>query len=161
MGNFFGKQKKLIILRGLPGSGKTALASEILKKKRSGGCVFSTNDYFMEDGEYKYNSRKVKDAHLWNISRAVGAMNEGKELIIINNTNIRKWEAKPYVLAGVNNDYNVIFMETDSLWKFDPNELSVRDTHNVSIEVIKKMLREWEDDFTVENVLDSKAPWEL
>lgn len=161
MGNFLGKQNKLIILRGLPGSGKTALATELIKKNKGYGYVFSTNDYFIEDGQFKYDPRKVKDAHVWNVSRAVEAMGKGRELVIINNTNVRKWEAKPYVIAAINNGYSIQFIEPDTEWKFDPNELTNRDTHNVPIEVIKRMLRSWEDDFTVENVLNSKAPWEL
>ncbi len=161
MGNIFGKQNKLIILRGLPGSGKTELAAELIKKHKGHGYVFSTNDFFIQDGEFKYDPRKTQEAHVWNVSRAVGAMGKGRELVIINNTNIRKWEAKPYVLAGINNGYSVQFMETNTAWKTDPNELTNRDTHNVPIEVIKRMLKEWETDFTVENVLNSKAPWEL
>ncbi len=161
MGNFLAKQNKLIILRGLPGSGKTELATELIKKNKGRGYVFSTNDYFIEDGKFKYDPKKVKDAHLWTVSRAVEAMGKGRELVIINNTNVRKWEAKPYVLAGINNGYSVKFIEPDTEWKFNPNELTNRDTHNVPIEVIKRMLGSWEDDFTVENVINSKAPWEL
>jgi len=159
MGSFFSKQKKLIILRGLPGSGKTELANDLLKKNKN-GQIFSVNDFFINDGKFKYDTSKAKEAHLWNQSRAENAMKEGCSLIIINNPNVRKWEARPYVESGIKYGYIIEFIETNSVWKNDVYELSKRDVHNVPIEVIKKMKNQWEKDFTLENVLKSKAPWE-
>jgi len=101
MGNFgFGsREKTIIILRGLPGSGKTTLANQLCKRR---GVVYSTNDYFTNDnGDYKFRPYKLKEAHLWNQQRTAAAMEKGVNLIVINNINIRKWEAKPYVKMAI------------------------------------------------------------
>lgn len=156
MGNFFGKEKKLVILRGLPGAGKTALANQITKDH---GVVFSSDDYFMEDGVYKFQSKKLKDSHIWNQGRTREAMENGERLIVIDNTNVRKWEAKKYVKLGIEYRYKVVFKEVDTPWKFDVDELIRRDKHGVPKSVIERMRDQWETDFTVDNVLNSKAPW--
>ena len=156
MGNFLGKSKKLVILRGLPGSGKTTLANNLT---RNIGVVYSSDDFFMENGEYKFQAKKLKDSHIWNQKRTEEAMKRGEGLIVIDNTNVRKWEAKPYVKLGVKNGYDVIFREPETPWKFNLEELSRRDTHGVPEKVIERMLDQWENDFTVDNVLNSKAPW--
>ncbi|EGV98877.1 NEDD4-binding protein 2-like 2 [Cricetulus griseus] len=63
-------QKLLILLRGLPGSGKTTLSRILLGQSRD-GIVFSTDDYFHHQDGYRYNVNQLGDAHDWNQSRAV------------------------------------------------------------------------------------------
>ena len=157
MGNFFAKEKKLVILRGLPGSGKTTLAKHITRQH---GVVYSSDDYFMENGVYKFQAKKLKDSHLWNQDRTRVAMENGERLIVIDNTNVRKWEAKQYVKLGIEHGYKIIFKEVDTPWRFDVVELVRRDTNGVPRAIIARMLEQWENDFTVDNVLNSKAPWD-
>jgi len=158
MGTFFSKQKKLIILRGLPGSGKTTLAKQIANNY---GLIFSTNDYFYQkDGSYKFNAKKLKDAHFWNQDRATHAMSKNKPLIIINNNHIRKWEARPYIEVALKYNYDIEIIETDTPWRNNINELATRNNFNVPIKVIENMLNDWESDFTITNILNSRAPWE-
>lgn len=150
---------KLIILRGLPGSGKEQYAKQLTKK---GGIILSSDDYFKdENGVYTYDRKKLKDSHIWNQKRAVDAIESGEELIVISNTNVRKWEAKPYVKFGVLYGYDIYFIEPpNSWWSRNIEELMKRDSKNVPRKTMEKMLNEWENDFTVVNVLNSKAPWE-
>jgi len=157
MGNFFAKQKTLIILRGLPGSGKTYLAKQLTAQN---GIVLSTDDYFMENGVYKFNPKKLKEAHLWNQQRAKEAMENGESLIVIDNCNIRKWEAKPYSKAGQLYGYTITFQSVESPWKFHLDELMRRTSHGVPRNIVERMIDQWETDFTLENVLNSRAPWE-
>ena len=51
------KVKELIIIRGLPGAGKSTLAKSL------GGINIEADQYFMVDGEYKFDSSKIKLAH--------------------------------------------------------------------------------------------------
>ncbi len=157
MGNYFAKEKRLVIMRGLPGSGKTTLAQKITNNY---GVVYSSDDYFMEDGEYKFQAKKLKDAHLWNQQRTKGAMEKEESLIVVDNCNVRKWESKPYVKLANEHGYTVEFMEVDTPWNRDLEELIKHNTHGVPKKFIKRMLDSWEDDFTIENVLNSKAPWQ-
>ncbi|KAM9566131.1 uncharacterized protein ACIB01_004311 isoform 1-T3 [Guaruba guarouba] len=115
-------QKLLLILRGLPGSGKTTL-SRVLLGESHDGIVFSTDDYFHQHDGYTYNAAQLGDAHDWNQKRAKQAMEQGKSPIIIDNTNTQAWETKPYVEVALEKGYRVEFHEPDTWWKFDPEEL--------------------------------------
>ncbi|XP_072706480.1 NEDD4-binding protein 2-like 2 isoform X2 [Ciconia boyciana] len=115
-------QKLLLILRGLPGSGKSTL-SRVLLGQSHDGIVFSTDDYFRHQDGYTYNAAQLGDAHDWNQKRAKQAMEQGKSPVIIDNTNTQAWEMKPYVEVALEKGYRVEFHEPDTWWKFDPEEL--------------------------------------
>ena len=46
--------KKLIINRGIPGSGKSTSAKKLAPKEQ----IFSTDDYFMKNGKYIFDGKK-------------------------------------------------------------------------------------------------------
>ena len=49
--------KNLYLLRGLPGSGKSTLSTQL------GGSHFETDKYFVgENGEYNFDPSKLKEA---------------------------------------------------------------------------------------------------
>ncbi|XP_014821564.1 PREDICTED: NEDD4-binding protein 2-like 1 isoform X2 [Calidris pugnax] len=114
---------RLVLLRGLPGSGKTTLARQ-LKRDHSSAVVLSTDDFFIENGVYVFEPDLLEDAHKWNQKRARKAMKNGKSPVIIDNTNIHAWEMKPYVMMARENRYEVIFQEPDTPWKFNVRELT-------------------------------------
>ncbi|KAB1267751.1 NEDD4-binding protein 2-like 2 [Camelus dromedarius] len=126
-------QKLLILLRGLPGSGKTTLSRyhtvdddnlfRILLGQSRDGIVFSTDDYFHHQDGYRYNVNQLGDAHDWNQNRAKQAINQGRSPVIIDNTNTQAWEMKPYVEMAIGKGYRVEFHEPETWWKFDPEEL--------------------------------------
>ncbi|NXQ57699.1 N42L2 protein, partial [Anthoscopus minutus] len=117
----FSSQKLLLILRGLPGSGKSTLSRVLLGQGRD-GIVLSTDDYFRQQYGYSYNAAQLGDAHEWNQKRAKQAMEQGKSPVIIDNTNTQAWEMKPYVEVALEKGYRVEFHEPDTWWKFDPEE---------------------------------------
>ena len=54
-------------------------------------------------------------------------MKKEEPIIVIDNTNVRKWEAKPYVKMAQQYGYEVKFVEPDTPWKFDITELKKKD----------------------------------
>uniref|UniRef100_A0A8C6JMH6 Uncharacterized protein n=1 Tax=Melopsittacus undulatus TaxID=13146 RepID=A0A8C6JMH6_MELUD len=150
-------QKLLLILRGLPGSGKTTL-SHVLLGQSCNGIVFSTDDYFRQQDGYTYNAAQLGDAHNWNQMRAKQAMEQGKSPVIIDNTNTQAWEMKPYVEVALEKGYRVEFHEPDTWWKFDPEELEKRNKHGVTREKIAQMLERYENQISVPIVMNSVVP---
>lgn len=159
MGNLWSQQsKKLIILRGLPGSGKSTLANQLNETYDNKAIIYSTDDFFISNGEFKLDLRKIKEAHTWNLERTIEAMKNNNNVIILNNCNAKKWEAKSYVEAAALNNYSIDIQEPNTSWKFDVDELVKRSNSRHSPKFIKKMKDEWEDDFTILNILNSEKP---
>ena len=50
----------LVLMRGLPGSGKSTKANKIAGEK---GIVYSTDDFFMVDGKYVYDVKMIGEYH--------------------------------------------------------------------------------------------------
>ncbi|XP_042663696.1 NEDD4-binding protein 2 isoform X2 [Tyto alba] len=147
----------LVLLRGVPGSGKSYLARTLLEDN-PGGIILSTDDYFYKHGQYHYDPDCLGEAHDWNRKRAKEAFEIRISPIIIDNTNIQAWEMKPYVTLAQQFKYKVMFREPDTWWKFKPKELERRNIHGVSKEKIKRMLERYERCLTVSSILDSSVP---
>jgi len=100
--------KEFIIMRGLPGSGKSTLARQLAGDT---GQQFAADDYFMdEQGNYNWSGDKVSEAHQWNHRRILDAINQGISPVIMDNTNVSKWDlkqAKPLVEYAEKMGYNV------------------------------------------------------
>ncbi|XP_074391416.1 uncharacterized protein LOC102066063 isoform X2 [Zonotrichia albicollis] len=154
---FSSSQKLLLILRGLPGSGKSTL-SRVLLGGNCDGVVLSTDDYFRQQYGYTYNAAQLGDAHEWNRRRAKQAMEQGKSPVIIDNTNTQAWEMKPYVEVALEKGYRVEFHEPDTWWKFDPDELEKRNKHGVTREKIAQMLERYEYQISIPIVMNSVVP---
>ncbi|XP_066439038.1 NEDD4-binding protein 2-like 2 [Eleutherodactylus coqui] len=150
-------KRKMVLLRGVPGSGKSTLARTLLRESPD-GVVLSTDDYFWQENVYAYDVTLLGDAHNWNQDRARRALDDSRPLVVIDNTNIKAWEMKPYVQMAVDRGYGVEFLEPDTWWKQDSHELEKRNTHRVPRETISKMLQRYDHDMTVHVVMNSVEP---
>jgi energy-coupling factor transporter ATP-binding protein EcfA2 len=98
--------KELFLLRGLPGSGKSTLAKSL------DGIHIEADQFFMVDGEYKFDGLKLREAHNNCLTRVKSYMyifsgNEKSERIIVSNTFTQEWEMKPYFELAEKNGYRV------------------------------------------------------
>ncbi|GBM92049.1 NEDD4-binding protein 2-like 1 [Araneus ventricosus] len=73
--------------------------------------------------------------------------------VIIDNT--EAWEMFPYVKMARDFDYEVIILEPDTPWKFQPQELAIRNKHNVGKEKIERMLARYEHNITLDSIYTS------
>lgn len=87
--------RKVIILSGLSGSGKSTYANAL------GGVVCSADDFFVnDDGKYVFDPAKLQDAHAYCFRSFLEALQGTNETIVVDNTNTRVEEISPYVLAS-------------------------------------------------------------
>jgi len=105
--------KKLILLRGLPGSGKSTMAKSL------GGLHLEADMYFMQDGTYQFDVTKLKDAHTWCQNEVNTAMilnhTTGKnERIIVSNTFTQEWEMKAYYELAESYGYTVFSLVVEN-----------------------------------------------
>lgn len=144
---------KLVIMRGLPGSGKSFKAAQM------GGKVFSTDDFWTEVATDGFDGERIQEAHAWNINRAAKALFEDKAtLVIIDNTNTKAWEAKPYIVLAEAAGYEMEIVESDSPWCRDVKECFKKNQHNVPEAGIQAMFDRWEYDLTPEKILATEVP---
>ena len=157
--------QKLVIMQGPPGGGKTtvaiALKARLESTKEWPGSVqiCSTDDYFMIGhpltGFYKFEPDKLTKHHQSNQHRVLYLLERGIT-VIVDNTNIRAWEARPYVEMGMRlqnglrRGLKIEFVRCDGRF---PN------THGVPGEKVEAMRAAMED-LSVEACLAAKYPWE-
>ncbi|HIF53775.1 MAG: AAA family ATPase [Methylococcales bacterium] len=98
--------KEMIVLIGIPNSGKSSLA-KLLVKGVEKSVICSADDFFMVDGEYIYNSEFIKDAHTCCREKAMGACKAEVEMVVIDNTNVSASEIEPYKKMAEKNGYTV------------------------------------------------------
>ena len=135
----------LIIMQGAPGSGKSSFAYKILES-----VVCSTDDYFETPDGYRFDRDKIGEAHKWNQSKCRHFLDWGSS-VVVDNTNIHAWEAKPYVQMAVDLGIPVVFVRCTG--KF-------QNTHGVPDKVVERMRNDMEE-LTIERCLAAKAPWEV
>lgn len=88
---------ELILLRGLPGSGKTTLGFVILQTMQQQPEVLSADNFFMDDkGNYNFDSSKLKEAHNMCQQKCADRMRMEISRIVVANTFTQEWEMAPY-----------------------------------------------------------------
>lgn len=132
----------MILMRGLAGSGKTTMVDGIVEFANMNyiPVVVRSTDYFwMEDGEYKFDASKLGKAHEWNQEHVKKSIESNVNWIIVDNTNTTYKECAPYIEMAANNGYNLALRTPPHLWAFDVDICAERNTHNVPKEAIQKM----------------------
>lgn len=128
--SYFKKFKIMIILRGLPGSGKSTLAHSLAESLEN-TIVCSADDFFLtSSGNYEFDETKREEAHKTCHEKARNACISSNN-VVIDNTNIRKWETKYYISLAMEYNYVAMILEPDTPWKKDTEELSKRNKHKV------------------------------
>ena len=88
----------LILLRGIPGSGKSTLGEIILQTtQHQTPDVLSADNFFINDkGEYIFDPTKLKEAHNSCQQKCAERMRLEFSKIVVANTFTQEWEMKPY-----------------------------------------------------------------
>lgn len=152
---------KLILMRGVSGSGKSTLARQIAEA-HPGAVIYSTDDFFMVEGEYRFDPKRLGEYHGKNHRRTHEAMANGCPCIIVDNTHTQAWEMRPYVESAQAHGYAVeIHMPEPVLFDELMKRQSQRQDQGKSLpaEVVKRMLDRFEHDVTVEKIVASKRPF--
>jgi len=103
------KQGDLILLRGVPGSGKTTLANVILQQSNNNPQeILSADDFFESDnGEYNFDPTKIREAHNYCQFRCSERMRQQKARIVVANTFTQEWEMDEYFKMAERYNYRV------------------------------------------------------
>jgi predicted kinase len=92
--------KQVYVLQGVSGSGKSTLARRLVDLL--GAVVVSADDYFLDpkDGSYNFDPSKLGQAHAHCFRCFLDALEAGKEVVVVDNTNTSTIEISPYMLGA-------------------------------------------------------------
>lgn len=86
-----------VILRGLPGSGKSTFAKWLAVEY--GFVHLEADDHFYVGGEYRFDPARVADAHALVVRDAMARLQSGARVVVAN-THARLWEMAAIVGAA-------------------------------------------------------------
>jgi len=162
--------QELIIMRGIPGSGKSTKAKSLV----GDGIIHSTDAVIESIGDYRAfftamieskDYSALHKAHDTNFKNAKKSMKAGISPIIIDNTNIKANEPKKFVVEALNMGYDdaniqIVDVGTGGL---DAEALSARNTHGVPLDKIEAMIQSHKSvgELTLKKILEAKDMFKI
>mmetsp|Transcript_25795 Transcript_25795/g.48547 ORF Transcript_25795/g.48547 Transcript_25795/m.48547 type:complete len:1405 (-) Transcript_25795:362-4576(-) len=135
----------VVILRGLPGVGKSTLidqAKEKLNDVVDGDFdVASADKFFEASGEYVFERKLLGKAHDFSRSVAAKAMEENRT-VVVDNTNTTAAEVGVYIDMAERRKKSCAVFDLCSSGVADARNL--RNKHGVCVEAIERMFDRWE-----------------
>lgn len=138
---------RVIIMQGVPGSGKSTFVSSVTESAKGSVTVVSADHYFTDPvtGEYRFDPAKLGKAHaacmhnfLCACSRTFGS---STHTVIVDNTNITVDQMSPYYLVGraYEADIEIVRVATD------PEVAASRNIHGVPRSSVLRMAKSMQD----------------
>ena len=130
------RDKVLILMRGIPGSGKSSLATQI--SRDFNGVVQSADTFFINKfGIYDFRPELLVEAHA-NCQKETRKWAEREtKVIIVDNTNLESWEMEPYAKIAKENGYYLILVEPKTPWRYNSRKCSQLNSHGIPWEKIE------------------------
>lgn len=129
-----------VINRGISGSGKSTFNRIFQMLAEEAGLSFachSTDEYFMVDGEYQFDQKKLGYFHNLNKDAFTKSVSDGIDIVICDNTNLRQREYNPYVKSARDHGASVVAVV---FYPDDYDKHVERNAHGVPEEVILRMM---------------------
>lgn len=123
--------QKMILLRGVPGSGKSTVA-EMLLTMDSQLMHAEADQFFVgADGVYRFDHTLIKQAHAICQAKVRDALKAGLS-VVVSNTTVAQWEVDTY--ANLAKEYGAMFVSM-----VVENRHGGSNTHGVPTEVVDRM----------------------
>jgi predicted kinase len=129
-------ERSLILLRGLPGAGKSTLAGVLAEGKKY--PVFSVDSYFYsgEEGKYEFRFRENHLAYKKCEDDTGQAMKQGIKKIFVDNTFTLEWEMEPYFKLASEFAYRIYVVTVE-------HRHGGKNIHGIDEESLKRMAEKY------------------
>lgn len=126
--------KILILLRGLPGSGKTTLAHLLSEEKYP---VYSIDDYFTDEkGNYHFKFEENHLAYKKCEENIRQSMKNSESKIFVHNTCTMEWEMEMYFKLSAEFNYQLHILTVE-------NYHATKNVHDITNDQIQKMAEKY------------------
>uniref|UniRef100_A0AAV1TW92 tRNA ligase phosphodiesterase domain-containing protein n=1 Tax=Peronospora matthiolae TaxID=2874970 RepID=A0AAV1TW92_9STRA len=150
----------VIVMRGIPGSGKSTLGKEIAalcRYKKVPFTICSADTYFTTPRGYVFDGKQLSAAHercRFDFKKAVtGAISEGNKqsscyqhIVLVENTSTQKWEYAPYEAIAHTYGCRVYIVEMKCPDVMTAFRMGQRNHHGVPPRKVVSMFMRWEED---------------
>lgn len=130
---------RVVIMSGLPGSGKSTYARSIAAALDVKVSIVSADDFFTRlDGSYDFDPGGISAAHascMRTFLNTLPRLQSSRDVIVVDNTNTTAIEIAPYYMAARAYAIDVEIVTV----RCDPSTAAARNTHGVSPAVIDAM----------------------
>ncbi|MCE9678980.1 ATP-binding protein [Shewanella sp. AS1] len=141
-----------IIMRGLPGSGKSHWVAQFIQSQEPSLAktilrhgYFSTDALFTVQGEYRFDAARLAEYHQRNLTLFIQSLAQSQPVVICDNTNMARWEFMAYEAAAKALGYQVReVLIGDPLDREHQMECAERNQHGVSLASIAAMAKKFE-----------------
>ena len=148
-------EKRLILLRGIPGSGKTTFAEETWPDF----LVLEADKYFYDkEGNYNFDASKLGEAHRWCRDQVEIYMQDSLlndqfyREIIVSNTFIKEWEMAAYFELAKKYGYRVFSLVVEK-------RHGGRNVHGIEDSRVEKMKREFQSNINLKFTRELLEPY--
>eukprot|EP01083_Nonionella_stella_P142199 439504_1 len=149
------KVKEFIILRGLPGAGKTAVAHRLgfeVRGRRITPAICSADTYLPGDRS-EHEPAFVRDAHSQCRADFFSALKARAPLIVLDDVHERRWHYQMYMDFARSEGYTVRVVELRPYSSSDLWKCWHRNVHGYDKQAFLTLCRDWEDDRQAEVLL--------
>lgn len=133
---------KVVILRGLPGAGKsTWIALNLLN-----ALVVSADHFFMKTGKYAFNRALLGAAHNECQSRFFDAISLRAPLVVVDNCNLTARDMRFYVIHALSHNYELEIVSLQT-----PADVAIkRGLHSVPASAYDLLVNRYKDPLPAE-----------
>lgn len=129
--------KFLILVRGIPGSGKSTIAKKLAEEFDM--IHLEADMYFTDKNDnYNFDHNQIKSAHHWCQFNTQLNMYHGRN-VVVSNTFVRWFEIEPYDKFATDYNYHLVILEAIG---------NYNNVHDVPLEVVERMKRNFEHKYT-------------
>src|ERR1700722_5917252 len=122
--------RSVIVLSGISGSGKSTYAGE-----GEGIAVVSADRFFMSDGVYSFDPKKLSEAHAACMAEFIKACAALTPTVVVDNTATTALEIAPYMLVASSFGYSPEVRTFRCANATEVSACAARNRHNVPMHV--------------------------